>query len=89
MHEFSKFYFGKENILASSFKPFDRFMKVCFLIPFLFFIIACQSNDQKQVPDKIQKQAIKKEDNKGYINYGFYLINNFKVFLPMQHTPLS
>ena len=32
-------------------------MKVRFLIPFLFFIIACQSNDQKQVPVKIQKQA--------------------------------
>lgn len=57
MHEFSKLYYGKEIILASSFKPFDRFMKVYFLIPFLFFIIACQSNDQKQVPVKIQKQA--------------------------------
>ncbi|MDR3008195.1 MAG: hypothetical protein LBV59_09700 [Sphingobacterium sp.] len=32
-------------------------MKVRFLIPFLFFIIACQGNDQKQVPVKIQKQA--------------------------------
>ncbi|MDF2853380.1 MAG: hypothetical protein K0S31_4065 [Sphingobacterium multivorum] len=32
-------------------------MKVRFLIPFLFFIIACQGNDEKQVPVKIQKQA--------------------------------
>ncbi|MDR2275841.1 MAG: hypothetical protein LBF27_33345 [Sphingobacterium sp.] len=32
-------------------------MKVYFLIPFLFFIIACQSNDQKQPAFTTQKQA--------------------------------
>jgi hypothetical protein len=49
MNEFSKLHYGKENILTSSFKSVFYFMKVYFLVPFLFLVIACR-NTAKEKP---------------------------------------